>query len=352
MNHSRSELINHYIQQKEYRIMPVGLRRHLRKSKLSSGARICFDLLYDEATFSSDWSTRISRQQIANELGTAEKPKNINTVTRLLAELERGKYIIRSCNIGETSTIYINFPEDVINDIEATPDRKKVEAIKKCGTVVDSNSTQKCVAPLHKNDDSTLYNNIYKNNNRGLDTDKVKSCASSKEKSVVVNSFFMDEDSSQSSVDTIEQENNLVERISSLEKDIQSLYNQTKGKSSEDILKIYRDIDKLTPQKHELERQLAVLKQKSKPKKNNISDSLQKFTVKQLETIKDCCLYESSNDEAQAKKYVSGLMQQVLTGSLDTVSYKTGKRMTIEHRLNIAKGKIYSKDENFDFGIN
>ena len=153
---NRSDLINHYCQTKEYRIMPIGLKRHLRKSKLSSGAKECFDLLYDEATFSSDWSTRISRKQIASELG-----KNINTVTRLLAELERGKYIVRSCNIGETSTIYINFPEDVISDIEDTPDRKKAEAIKKCGRVVDSNSTQKCVAPLNKNDDSTLYNNIY-----------------------------------------------------------------------------------------------------------------------------------------------------------------------------------------------
>ncbi|NQY42718.1 MAG: hypothetical protein HRT87_05170, partial [Legionellales bacterium] len=123
-NITRSELINHYIQTKEYRISPYGLNKHLRRCKLSSGAKECFRLLFDEATFSNDWSTRISRQQIANELGTAEKPKNINTVTRLLAELERGKYIIRSRNVGETSTIYINFPEDVINDIEATPDRK------------------------------------------------------------------------------------------------------------------------------------------------------------------------------------------------------------------------------------
>ncbi|NQY42996.1 MAG: hypothetical protein HRT87_06630 [Legionellales bacterium] len=348
---NRSELINHYCQTKEYRAMPIGLRRHLRKSKLSSGAKECFDLLYDEATFSSDWSTRISRHQIANQLGTAEKPKNINTVTRLLAELERGKYIIRSRNIGDTSTIYINFPEDVINDIEATPDRKRVEAIKKCGTVVDSSSTQKCVAPLCKNDDSTLNNNIYIKYNKKLDTDKVESCDPSKEKSVVVNSFFMDEDSDSRSVDTVEQENNLVERISSLEKDIQSLYNQTKGKSSDEILKIYRDIDKLTPQKHEFERQLAVLKQKSKPKKD-IGDSLQKFTDKQLETIRNCSMYKAKGDKTQAKKYERGLMQQVLTGSLNTVSYKTGKPMTIEHRLNIAKGKIYSKHEDFDFGIN
>ena len=348
MNRSRSDLINHYLQQKEYRIMPIGLRRHLRKSKLSSGARECFDLLYDEATFSNDWSTRISRKQIASELG-----KNINTVTRLLAELEKGKYIIRTRNIGETSTIYINFPEDVISDIEATPDRKKVEAIKKCGTVVDSNSTQKCVDPLNKKSNSTLNNNIYKNNNRELDPSKVDSCDSSKGNSVVVDSFFMDDDSSKASVDTVEQENNLMEKVSSLETSIQSLYNQTKDKSSDEVLKIYSDIDKLTPQKHELERQLAVLQQKNKPKQNNdVADRLDKFTLRQLETIRDCCLYESNNDEAQAKKNARGLISQVLTGSLDTVSYKTGKPMTIQHRLNIAKGKIYSKHEDFDFGIN
>ena len=350
-NKKRSEIIQYYCDTKEYRAIPIGLRRHLRKSKLSSGARECFDLLYDEATFSNDWSTRISRKQIASELGTAEKPKNINTVTRLLAELEKGKYIIRTRNIGDTSTIYINFPEDVINDIEDTPDRKRVEAIKKCGTVVDSNSTQKCVGGLRKNDDSTLNNNIYIKYNKKLDTRDVKSCESSKEKSVVVHSFFMDDDSDSSSVETLAQENNLIERISSLETDIQSLYNQTKGKSSEDILKIYTEVDKLTPQKHELERQLAVLKQKSKPKKD-IGDSLQKFTDKQIEAIKDCCLYQAQGDKTQAKKYERALISQVLTGSLNTLSYKTGKPMTIQHRLNIAKGKIYSKHEDFDFGIN
>ncbi|NQY42725.1 MAG: hypothetical protein HRT87_05205, partial [Legionellales bacterium] len=319
--------------------------------KISSGAKECFRLLYDEATFSNNWSTRISRKQIAYELGTAEKPKNINAVSKLLAELEKSKYIIRDRNIGGASTIYINFPEDVINDIEDTPDRKRVEAIKikKCGTISDTIPTQKRVEGLRKNASSTIYNNIYNTNNTKQDTSNPKS-NSPKEKSVVVDSFFIDDDSSQSSVDTVEQENKLVSDITSLETTIQSLYNQTKDKSSDQILKIYRDIDKLTPQKHELERQLAILKHK--PKKNDISDSLQKFTVKQIEAIKDCCLYQAQGDKAQAKKYERGLMQQVLNGSLNKVSYKTGKPMTIQHRLNIAKNKIYSKDEDFDFGIN
>ena len=80
---NRSETIQFYCDTKEYRISPYGLNRHLRRCKLSSGAKECFRLLFDEATFSNDWSTKISRKQIANELGTAEKPKNINAVSKL-----------------------------------------------------------------------------------------------------------------------------------------------------------------------------------------------------------------------------------------------------------------------------
>ena len=141
-----------------------------------------------------------------------------------------------------------------------------------------------------------------------------------------------------------------MERISRLETGIQSLYNETKGKSSEDILKIYAKVDKLTPQKHEFERQLAVLQQKNKPKKNDIADSLKKFTSEQLLKIKECSEFQAKGDEALARTHAKALIRQVLEGSLNTVSYKSGKPLSLEHRLNIARQKIYKN--SFDFGIN
>ena len=111
-----------------------------------------------------------------------------------------------------------------------------------------------------------ICNNILNTNNTKQDTREVESCDSSKGNSVV--DWFLDNDSDSSSVDTSMQENELAKDIASLEISIQSLYNQTKDKRSDEVLKIYAEVDKLSPQKHELERRLAILQHK--PKKNNI----------------------------------------------------------------------------------
>ncbi len=197
---TRISAIDHYYETREYRLAPLGLKQHLRRSSLSSGARECFDLLLDESTFSHDWSTQVSRADIAEELR-----KEPNSITRLLLELEKAGYIIRKLNPSQASTIYINFPEDAIAALEVSNVRRsKRKAIQECGTIIDQSdvekstevsnfrSPQKRVDDLPKIVSPTLYNTKQYNNNnkyRDLASDATqKNSESNSNSSVVVSS--------------------------------------------------------------------------------------------------------------------------------------------------------------------
>ena len=190
-NNNRAEKIQHYFDTKEYRMCPYGLKKHIRRSDLTAGAKECFFFLLDEATFSGDWSAQISRRDIGFEIKKDEK-----SISRLLLELEKFGYIIRKKQPGKPSIIYINLPAGAIEDLEQSPTRKKPKAIKRCGTIDHKphevnafdrkTSPQKCEPGMRKNEDTTICNNIYINNNKKLASNDTK-------KTNVVVDFSLDE---------------------------------------------------------------------------------------------------------------------------------------------------------------
>ncbi len=380
---NRAQQIQQYYETKEYRLCPIALKRYLRKSKLTFGARELFDLLLDESTFSDDWSTNISRARMSEELG-----RSIKTISRLLLELEKSNYIIRKLNPSQASTLYINFPEDLIEALEDAPDRRKAKAIKKCGTVetfgsteslekvhdADIGYTQKWGGDLPKNETPTIYNTKqYTNNNHCVK----KEHSAVNENPIVVSSeiskFPLDNSLSADEIGTEtqtsqhreamgkefggysdgnpqaldffadKQEKGVnQEQVSVLEASIQGLKGETDSlyvqlSVEQDRGEKLRLMD-LVRDKNErlssLENQLASLQVKAKPHKA-LREGQRQLRAGQVERIRIAVL-AAYGDASEARRVGLDVMEQIRYGSLAKKSYKTGNVMSVALAVNTA----------------
>ena len=281
-----------------------------------------------------------ARSEIADEL-----QKSLNTVSRLLLELEQAGYIIRKQQSSQASTIYINLPPDAIEALEASPSRKKVKAIKKCGAIVqekgnekleniecdnDIEPTQKRGDDLLKNDSPTIYNNIDYNINNNTELDIDRKCDSA-----VVN-FFEDKPEC---IDNSEQISELKNNIAHLEKETQDIYNHLatlKVKDNrQEVNNLWDSVKRNSAHQSMLQIQLDKFK---KPKKPHIAlrEGQRMLNTNQLRKIQKATLSFTNGDTAKSRELGLNMIEEVRFGSLAKKSYKSNKPMSVDFSVNTA----------------
>ncbi len=325
-------------QKKSYRNFPEEVLNFITAdTSVCADARLCWIRLFTMAFYDKKWSIQISKKSLSRHL-----KKGVTSIHKYVKDLKAAGYIFTEQEeIGQALRIFVSIPEQLYNILNTCPDRKK--SIEKCGTKIELETNNQVQDTPYTEcgiggytecgiANNNINNNIYNNNiQKDIQVD-----SSSNERAVVVN-FFTGEDESSKPIDNSEQKSKLAGDMTLLDTKIQDLYVEAQGlKQGDEILKLYTEIDKLTPKKHELERQLALLNRKKKPKAD-ISNDLRLLTTKQLKKIKGCAIEVCDDYQLEAREFGVGMMKQVLHGSLKTNSRTTGELLSIPHRISIAK---------------